>query len=179
MPATPDTAAPRKTAFFDFDGTLAAPVFETGGKKTPGFPFENWKEYLSKNPDAYMSSAPVLPVMAYAIRLRACGWDLKVLTGTNRDGSEQAKQKWLDETGFAWLFSGVIPVDGQPEKVRRVLEYAAGHGLAPSDCLVVDDNYVTVVTAEAAGIPAVHVSHVIARNYDPSGTDPALSPHDA
>lgn len=178
MPAMPDTT-PKKTAFFDFDGTIAAPVFDVGEKKTPGFPFGEWKTYVSENPDAYCDTVPVIPVLSYAIRLHACGWDLKILTGTNSDNSEHTKRKWLEDTEFAWLFSEIVPVKKQSDKVGYVLEYARNNGLAPADCLVVDDNYVTVIAATAAGISAMHVSHVIAGNYDPSGTNPRLDGRDA
>lgn len=115
MPAMPETTSPKKTAFFDFDGTLVAPVFGAGAKK----------RYI-------------------------------------------AAQK-LD-----WIFPEIVPVANGRDKVSYILAYAADNGLSPSDCVLVDDDYPVVVQAAAAGISALHLSHVVAENYDPSGTDPRL-----
>lgn len=174
MPATPDAATPKKTAFFDFDGTLVAPVFGAGGKKTPGFPLEDWKARLAENPDAYGNSAIVIPVLSYAMRLRACGWDLKILTGAGKDGSADAKKRYIAEQKIDWIFPEIIPVASGRDKTAYILSYAAGQGLTPSDCLLLDDDYPVIVQAAAAGIQALHISHVVAENYDPSGTDPRL-----
>lgn len=174
MPAMPETTSPKKTAFFDFDGTLVAPVFGAGGKKTPGFPLEDWKARLAENPDAYGNSAVVVPVLSYAMRLRACGWDLKILTGAGKDGSADAKKRYIAEQKIDWIFPEIIPVASGRDKTAYILSYAAGQGLTPSDCLLLDDDYPVIVQAAAAGIQALHISHVVAENYDPSGTDPRL-----
>lgn len=174
MPAMPETTSPKKTAFFDFDGTLVAPVFETGEKKMPGFPLEDWKARLTENPDAYGNSAIVIPVLSYAMRLRTCGWDLKILTGAGKDGAAGAKKRHIAAQKLDWIFPEIVPVANGRDKVAYILAYAADNGLSPSDCVLVDDDYPVVVQAAAAGISALHLSHVVAENYDPSGTDPRL-----
>lgn len=175
MPAMPETTSPKKTAFFDFDGTLVAPVFDAGKKKKPGFPFEEWKDRLKTCPDAYEGSAVVVPILSYAMRLRACGWDLKILTGAGEDGSVDAKKQYIARQKLDGMFPEIVPVTRGHDKIEYILAYAAANGLTPSDCVLVDDDYPVVVQAAAAGISALHLSHVVAENYDPSGTDPRLS----
>lgn len=170
----PETTSPKKTAFFDFDGTLVAPVFGAAEKKKPGFPFDEWKTRLATDPDAYESSAVVVPVLSYAMRLRACDWDLKILTGAGEDGSVGAKKRYIAAQKLDWIFPEIVPVANGRDKVAYILAYAADNGLSPSDCVLVDDDYPVVVQAAAAGISALHLSHVVAENYDPSGTDPRL-----
>lgn len=174
MPAMPETTSPKKTAFFDFDGTLIAPVFNTGEKKKPGFPFDEWKARITTDPDTYESSAVVVPVLSYAMRLRACDWDLKILTDAGKDGSVGAKKRHIAAQKLDWIFPEIVPVANGRDKVAYILAYAADNGLSPSDCVLVDDDYPVVVQAAAAGISALHLSHVVAENYDPSGTDPRL-----
>ena len=154
---------PKKTAFFDMDGTVTAPVFDLGDATTPGFFRSNWPEFCNKEQAAaYKDCVPVSQVIEYARKVKATGWDVKLLTVVMSEGEKPAKVAWRDANGLQDLFPEIIFVNDSREKVPYIVEYANRNGLALDGCMLVEDNYVTVLHAHDAGIQAVHVSHIAA-----------------
>ena len=159
---------PQRTAFFDMDGTLVAPLFRTqDGTMVTGFPGAEWAAFCDGARErAYDDCATVLPVMSYAVGLKSSGWDVRILTISTCPGEEVAKKDWLSRKGRHLTFSGIDFAKDPAGKIRIILDYAAANGLEPDDCLLVEDDLNTVLLANAAGIRTMHLSHVVTGAYD-------------
>lgn len=161
-------AKTKKTAFFDFDGCLVAPVFKTpDGNPTIGFLGDKFAQFMNMTgEDAYAASRTVEPVLKYAMRLRQeSGWDVKILTGGMSDGEQLAKTKYA-KLHFPNLFTDILFVPSPKSKIPYILEYAKQHGLRPDECMLVEDNYIALLLAAEHDIKAVSVSHIITGLYD-------------
>lgn len=151
-----------KTAFFDIDGTLAAPLFQKCGRTVAGFHGEEWRQYWTDTPnDGYSLSVPVRPVIKFASGLSAAGCGLKILAAVTHPGEAKAKTLWLENKKLLQLFNETIFVQKPSEKIQYLRDYIAKTGAAPSDCLIVDDDYGILLDARAAGALAVHTSHIV------------------
>lgn len=145
------------------DGTITAPIFNIDGKPTPGFFRTNWPEFCNRTRDmAYKDCVPVEQIIEYARIVKKAGWDVKLLTVVYSDGEKPAKTAWADSQNLTDLFSDIIFVNGSRDKVPVIVEYADTNGLGLDDCMLVEDNYVTVLEANEAGIQALHTSHIYA-----------------
>lgn len=164
-----------KTAFFDVDGTLAAPVYRENGRAVTGFLGKAWTRYCDGARERTYDDVPLVePVVAFALRLLAAGWDIKVLTVTLSDGERVAKSAWLENKRIADMFSQTIFVPSDRDKMQYLRDYVARMGVAPSDCLLVEDSYANVLEANAIGMRTAHVSHIAAGMADTlAGLSPA------
>ena len=160
---------PAKTAFFGMDGTVLAPVFRTKAGVKPGFPSDRWRKFHKNtyraetgNYEAYRDCPPVEPIIEYARTLKAAGCDVRLLAVVDAQYEFKSRRLWLQRNGLQDLFPEIIFVNDSREKVPYIVEYANRNGLALDGCMLVEDNYVTVLHAHDAGIQAVHVSHIAA-----------------
>ena len=158
---------PQKTAFFDMDCTITAPIFHLENSTTPGFFKSNWPEFCNKEQTgAYKNCVPVEQVIKYAKYLQAAGWDVKLLTVVLSEGEKPAKITWLDDHNLQNLFSEVIFVNESSKKIPHIINYADTNGLALNDCMLIEDNYIAVLQAHTAGIQALHTCHIFAGIQD-------------
>ena len=96
-------------AWFDFDGTLCAPVFQDGGKTKIGFLREDLGEFCERmREDAYDNCVPMVLVIEYAKELRKAGYRLGVLSCAYVNGEQIAKRTWLTKQGLGDLFEQVV-----------------------------------------------------------------------
>lgn len=166
-------STPKKTAFFDFDGTLIAPIFTTpDGETTIGFLGDKYREFMDKSDiHTYDRCRIVIEVLAYAMRLRhAMDWDVKILTTGLSQGERRTKTEFTKQNLNA-VFDEVLFVDKASDKPEYILNYAKQHGLNPSDCLLVEDNYLALLRAAELGIRVMSVSHILTEAYEISGTE--------
>ena len=164
---------PRRTAFFDMDGTLVAPLFKTqDGTMVTGLPGDEWAAFCDRTREhAYDDCPTVLPVMSYAVGLATSGWNVRILTIHLCEAEKLAKKEWLSRKGRHLTFSAIDFARDREDKVRIILDYAASNGLKPDDCLLVEDDLTTVLLAAEAGIRTMHLSNVIAGGYDVAARD--------
>lgn len=149
-------------AWFDFDGTLCAPVFQDGGKTKIGFPREEFGEFCERmREDAYNNCVPVVPVIEYARELHKAGYRLGVLSAALCKGEEVAKCAWLAKQGLGNLFEQVVFLRNPPEKIPFMLEQATQDGFFPDQIVIVEDSYETLISALSAGFTGIHISHIL------------------
>lgn len=153
---------PSKIAYFDMDGTICAPCFMTPEGHAMGFIGQDWPNYCTRMGDiAYDHCKPVKRVCGYAADLKCKGYSTKILTVVSSDAELGAKKRWLDRNGLGWLFDELIAVRSPEEKVPYILDRARKEGLAPMNCMLVEDTLLTAIAAANAGIDARHLSHII------------------
>lgn len=155
----------KRVAFFDFDGCLVAPMFkQSDGKYNIGFLGYKYDEFMN-NADhgVYRHTAIVRPVHSFAVDLHSKGWTLNVLTGGTTKTERHEKRQFVDKhfNTISNIFKDVMFVQQPGEKVEAILAYAKEHDIKPENCLLVEDNYVTLLRAAKAGIKVMSVAHVI------------------
>ena len=157
----------QKTAFFDMDGTIVAPVFQYEGRTVTGLPKDQWIALCEQQRESTYKNCPVVqPTLKYALDLTHNGWETKILTIALSKGEELAKRQWLSENYRQRRFHEIVFVKTPDEKIEYILEYAKSNGLNPDDCLLVEDDLNTIFKANTAGIKTMHLSHVISAVYD-------------
>lgn len=157
-----------KVAFFDFDGTLVAPIFETDGVRRIGFPPDVWATYTQENVNAYKDCVPIPAVVEYAEPLRSIGWDTQILTVIQDEGEEIAKANCIFNLELSTLFRILNCVRSREEKIEYILNYANKENILPGDCMLVEDDLNLLFDCTAQGIRTMHVSHIITQCYDAS-----------
>lgn len=157
----PEEPAVKGFAWFDFDGTLCAPVFQNEGKTVPGFLNEKWAEFSEKEgPKTYQYGIPVKPVIQYAKLLHEAGYRLGVLTAGNGKGEQLGKYAWLAQTGIGMLFEDVVFLEDPSMKKFFMLKHAKENGFCPNQIILVEDMYSNVLSATSADIVGIHISHI-------------------
>ena len=155
-----------KLAYFDIDGTLSAPRYPDGnGSFVIGFSVEGWERYCEDMQErGYLSCGILPPVRDFAAGLKAAGVTLYILSAATYTSEELAKKTFIREY-YPDLFKECFFVRHECEKVPLIEEAAAQRGIPLSECLLVEDTYNTLLTANDHGIRAVHVANVISGNH--------------
>lgn len=157
-----------KLAFFDMDGTLIAPLFNNNGLITPIFRHD-WKDFCNDaGRHAYDNCVTITQSIFYASHLKSIGYRNEILTVTMSEGERAAKKAWFEKPGHKLNFDSITFVNSSSEKIPYILEQAARHGAAPADCILIEDDFPTLLKAHSAGIKTAHISHIITGCYDPS-----------
>jgi len=150
-----------KLCFFDVDGTLSVPIYNNHGKLVVGFTDEGWFEHCATfREHAYDDCKPVLPVKRYAEKLKAEGTKLYVLSVSQSEGENLAKQRFV-EMHFPGMFDEVIMVDCNADKITVIREHATREGVELSQCELVEDTYSNVLMANDNGIKATHIAALV------------------
>lgn len=154
-----------KTAYFDIDGTLCAPIFKTDDGFTPCFPDKEWQTYCEAHPqDAYQYCQPVGPVLTYAVRLIAHGYRAEILSVVLSDSERTAKIKWLANRHFTPdIFRNSTFATCPDDKIAYILQQ---HGDDLKSVVLVEDDFMTCIKAQSAGIKVVHISHILTGTAD-------------
>ena len=161
---------PGKIAFFDMDGTVLAPYFRNpdGTDVRIGYPAGEWQSVFDGEGRDYMSCIQVQPVVEYARQLKADGAECHILTCCHSDGERKAKRAWFESAKCPKdIFSHIMFTESMDGKIEAVKALAGLQTIELSDCLIIDDDLMFCINARNAGIPAVHVSHVLVRSKIP------------
>ena len=151
-----------KDAFFDFDGTIAAPRFNGGSGYVIGFNPPDWVGFCNERREhAYERAAIIWPSISFAEKLKARGVRIRILTVTLSEGERIAKDTFLREHGLDRLFDEIIFVGKDADKTPYILDYARANRLDPDECMLVEDNFNNCLEAHNAGISAVHLSNLV------------------
>ena len=155
-----------KIAFFDIDGTLSAPCYPDGkGGLVIGFSVEGWETYCNASDDeGYLSCGVITPVKEFAESLAAQGTELFILSAATYGSEKKAKRRFINEY-YPSIFKECLFTDHENEKVPLILQMAADRGLLPENCLLVEDTYNTLLSANDSGITSLHVSNIMAGNH--------------
>lgn len=150
-------------AFFDIDGTLSVPVFvNKEGIPGLGFPASEWPKFVKEHRNHSYDNCMVLPAMReYLAFLKDHDVECIILSASSDKAEDDAKIAFCRKR-FPGIFSEYLFVKHAAEKPTRILEYAHQHGARPSDCMIVEDMYETILTAKALDIQGVHISHIAA-----------------
>lgn len=156
-----------KIAFFDIDGTLSAPCYPDGkGGFVIGFSVEDWEKYCNACDDeGYLSCGILPPVKEFAGSLAGRGAELYVLSAAVYESEKNAKRRFISEY-YPSLFKECLFTEGEADKVPLILQMAAERSLSPKQCLLVEDTYKTLLSANDNGIAALHVSNLMSGNQD-------------
>lgn len=151
-----------KLAFFDVDGTLSAPYFrQPDGTLNIGLTEQGWLDYCaSEKEDAYQYCEPVIPVRAYARKLKSEGASLFVLSKINSEDEIAAKEKFV-EIHYEGLFESVLTVRDDKDKIEVIRRFAKERSVELSDCELVEDTFMNLLYAYWNGIKGTHVAHLI------------------
>ena len=135
--------------FFDVDGTLSSPCYNVDGKLQIGMSDEKW---------AWCK--PVPQVKDYAIKAKAAGAKLYVLTTSGTQIETIAKKKFLDEK-YPGIFDDVYSVLHDDDKCPFILNKAAQLNATPQECELVEDTYRILLQTVVAGIKSTHISTIL------------------
>ncbi len=150
-----------KLAFFDMDGTLCLPNYETESGTTIGFTETDWIAFCIRHgEDTYEKCRPLPKVGAYAAKLKEEGTRVFVLTGALTSIEAAAKKKYV-RTHFPGVFEDVIAVPDEDRKLAVLRIMAKEYNLSPSEILLVEDTYTTILRANAEGFRTMHVSEFL------------------
>lgn len=147
--------------FFDVDGTLSSPCYNVDGKLQIGMSDEKWAWYCDHyREDAYRWCKPVPQVKDYAIKAKAAGAKLYVLTTSGTQIETIAKKKFLDEK-YPGIFDNVYSVLHDDDKCPFILNKAAQLNATPQECELVEDTYRILLQTVVAGIKSTHISTIL------------------
>lgn len=150
-----------KAAFFDMDGTLSVPVYPVNGKFQPCMTDKQWHDFNElHNVNSYNWCKPILSVKRYAEKLKKEGAVLFVLTGVHTDYEVMGKKKFTEDF-YKGLFTDLIPVSSDSEKIPCMKAYCEKQGLDYSECELIEDTFKNVIEAICEGFSAKHVTNVI------------------
>ena len=118
-------------------------------------------EYCAREQDdTYRYCEPVIPVRAYARKLHGQGVTLFVLSKINSEYEIGAKNKFI-ATHYPGLFTEVLTVKDDKDKVEVIKHYAKTYGVSLSECELVEDTFANLLYAHWEGIRGKHVAHLI------------------
>lgn len=157
----------KKVAFFDMDGTLAAPQFYTSEDVCGGFPDAVWKQFCQEKGEmTYADCVPIFEAFQYAKDLKSRGWDCVILSVSSSESETKAKEYWISENNPDHVFTRIYCVSSDDEKFELIKNYAKKHEIDLADCMIVEDNYYNVLHGIEIGIKAMHISHIFTQCYN-------------
>lgn len=150
-----------KIAFFDIDGTLAAPYFLTPNGFSAGMPDEKWLEYNHTNKEkTYQWCKSIPQVVRYLQKLKAANVETYVLSCVLTSEEEKAKDLFISEK-YPDLFTGIIYVNQDSEKVPQMKKICDEKKIDYKDCELIEDSFRNIIDAITAGFVSKHVTNII------------------
>ena len=99
-------------------------------------------------------------VKDYAIKAKAAGAKLYVLTTSGTQIETIAKKKFLDEK-YPGIFDDVYSVLHDDDKCPFILNKATQLNATPQECELVEDTYRILLQTVVAGIKSTHISTIL------------------
>lgn len=151
-----------RIAFFDMDGTIAAPRFLDKGKPVIGFDAQGWIDYCNETqPDAYAISELIQPVVDFARQLKDKGYLLYILTMSLSKGEEASKWHFVRQMKLDAIFDDILFTPNDDTKLIVMTSYAAKYHIPKEYCMLVEDTYSNLLKAHKTGFQAVHISNIL------------------
>ena len=152
----------QKIAFFDMDGTLAAPRYLDHGTPVIGFDAQGWIKFCQREKEhAYDLCAVIEPVLDFAKQLKANDYKLFILTVALCPAEQAAKHSFIQQHRLGELFDKCIFVDTDDEKLDIMDQYANNCIWPKFEIILVEDFYYTCLKAHERHFKAIHVSNII------------------
>ena len=151
-----------KIAFFDMDGTIAAPRYIDKGKPVIGFDAQGWIDYCNKTqPDAYAICKVIQPVVDFAKKLKEEGYLLYILTMSLSKAEENSKWEFVRQMNLDTIFDDILFTPNDDTKLIVMASCATEYHIPNEFCMLVEDTYSTLLKAHKAGFQAVHISNIL------------------
>lgn len=150
-----------KIAFFDIDGTLAAPYFLTPQGFSAGMPDEIWLEFNKTYKDqTYQWCKSIPQVLRYLEKLKKENVATYVLSCVLTPEEKRAKDLFLSKE-YPELFTGVFYVAEDSEKVPLMKKVCDESNISYQDCELIEDSFRNIIDAITAGFISKHVTNII------------------
>jgi len=153
-----------RACFFDVDGTLSAPAYMMDGKLNIGMTDEAWFNYLEEHgEDTYEYCKAVPKVKEYALRRKAEGAKMFVLTTSSGETEDRAKKKFIARC-YDGIFDEFVSVAHDADKVEVIKAFAKENDIALGMCEMVEDTYSILLKTVTEGIVSTHVANIYAED---------------
>jgi len=151
-----------KLAFFDMDGTIAAPRYLDNGKPVIGFDAQGWINFCNETqPDAYAICEVIQPVIDFAKQLKEKGYTLYILTMSLSEAEEISKRNFVRQMKLDTIFNDILFTPNDDAKLIVMASCANKYHIPKEFCMLVEDTYSTLLKAHEAGFQAVHISNIL------------------
>ena len=118
---------------------------------------------------------PLRPgVLRFMREAEAAGIRLGVCTTSNEQSAQAIARGMLAEVPFEFVLAGDVVREKKPDPEIYLLALEKA-GLAPDECVVIEDSKNGLLAARAAGIPAVITANVYTEGEDFSGASMVLT----
>ena len=150
-----------KAMFIDVDWTLSSPCYRVDGKFQIGMSDVQWADYCKVNgEDTYEWCRPVMQVKEYAMKAKANGTRLYVLTTSGTEIETVAKRRFIDRY-YSGMFDDIYAVEHDDDKVKFILKKAVELGIELGDCELVEDTYRILLQTVTEGIKSTHITTIL------------------
>lgn len=151
-----------KACFFDVDGTLSAPAYMVNGQMCIGMTDEKWTNYLEEHADdTYEYCSEIPKIKEYALKRKAEGAAMIILTASSGEMEDRAKKKFIGRC-YEGIFDEYISVYHDLDKVEVIKTFAKTNGIGLSECELIEDTYSILLKAVTEGISCTHVANIYA-----------------
>lgn len=146
-------------AFFDLDGVLSVPRYETGLGIKCALPDEDWFQEVNWCSDVYRHCEPVPQVIKLLEQLKKRNTRLYVLTHETNSGAYFNKVDFVLEhyKDYFPSYREVLFVNKSEKKADLMSVLCSRYGISRKHCLLVEDTYNTCND----GFQVLHISELL------------------
>lgn len=150
-------------AFFDLDGVLSVPRYETGLGIKCALPDEDWFQEVNWCSDVYRHCEPVPQVIKLLEQLKKRSTRLFVLTHETNSGAYFNKVDFVLEHYKAYFpsYREVLFVNKPEKKADLMSVLCSRYGISKKHCLLVEDTYNTCIQVCNDGFQVLHISELL------------------
>ena len=150
-------------AFFDLDGVLSVPRYETNLGVKCALPDESWFQSANWGSDLYNHCEPVPQVMKLLEKLKNNGTRLYVLTHENNSGAYFNKVDFVlaHYKDYFSSYRNILFVSKSEKKTELMQVYCSRYAIPKKHCLLVEDTYNTCIKACNEGFQVLHISELL------------------
>lgn len=157
-----------KLAFFDLDGVLAVPRFDTGTGIKCALTDYSWFKSCNMHGDVYGDCVPIPQTKELLEQLSKTGTKLYVLTHETNSGAYFNKVNFVltHYREYFRTYEQVLFVSKKEQKSELMNILCDKYGLMRKQCLLVEDTYNTCITASNEGYSVIHISELLLNGGD-------------
>lgn len=150
-------------AFFDLDGVLSVPRYETGLGVKCALPDEDWFQEVNWNSNVYRHCEPVPQVLKLLEQLKKRNTRLFVLTHETNSGAYFNKVDFVLEhyKDYFPSYREVLFVNKSEKKADLMSVLCSRYGISRKRCLLVEDTYNTCIQVCNNGFQVLHISELL------------------
>lgn len=150
-------------AFFDLDGVLSVPRYETGLGVKCALPDEDWFQEVNWNSNVYRHCEPVPQVIKLLEQLKKRNTRLYVLTHETNSGAYFNKVDFVLEhyKDYFPSYREVLFVNKSEKKADLMSVLCSRYDISKKHCLLVEDTYNTCIQVCNDGFQVLHISELL------------------